>query len=45
MAPLARSRFYAGGFLAKSDGLGEDFVLIRYTEHSRRRASSVDARL
>ncbi|MFB1481026.1 hypothetical protein [Corallococcus sp. RDP092CA] len=28
--PLADGRFYVGGFLTKSDGLDEDFALIRY---------------
>ncbi|MDC0713779.1 hypothetical protein POL68_35260 [Stigmatella sp. ncwal1] len=28
--PLAGGRFYVGGFLTKSDGLDEDFALIRY---------------
>ncbi|RKH15690.1 hypothetical protein D7X74_17795 [Corallococcus sp. CA047B] len=28
--PMADGRFYVGGFLTKSDGLDEDFALIRY---------------
>ncbi|RKH49549.1 hypothetical protein D7Y23_16365 [Corallococcus sp. AB050B] len=28
--PLEDGRFYAGGFLTKSDGLDEDFAVIRY---------------
>lgn len=28
--PLADGRFYVGGFLTKSDGLDEDFAVIRY---------------
>ncbi|WP_347402436.1 hypothetical protein [Corallococcus macrosporus] len=30
LLPLADGRFYVGGFLTKSDGLDEDFALIRY---------------